>query len=72
MKPRVTVRTFEKFIPGNKDNKVLIFPNSRGRAEEVVVKLKISGRVNGHSNIFTSFISGQRSKSTLNILQKEQ
>jgi len=30
-------------------NKVLIFPNSRGRAEEVAVKLReISDRVNGH------------------------
>lgn len=37
-----------------KDNKVLIFPNSRGRAEEVSVKLrKISERVNGHSNYFS-------------------
>ena len=34
-----------------KDNKVLIFPNSRGRAEEVAVKLrKISDHVNGHPN----------------------
>lgn len=37
-----------------KDNKVLIFPNSRGRAEEVAVKLKkISARRNGHSNYFS-------------------
>lgn len=37
-----------------KDNKVLIFPNSRGRAEEVSVKLKkISDRVKGHSNYFS-------------------
>lgn len=37
-----------------KDNKVLIFPNSRGRAEEVAVKLKkISDRVNGHGNYFS-------------------
>lgn len=37
-----------------KDNKVLIFPNSRGRAEEVAVKLKkISQRVKGHSNYFS-------------------
>jgi len=37
-----------------KDNKVLIFPNSRGRAEEVAVKLKkISDRVKGHSNYFS-------------------
>ncbi|NTW54540.1 MAG: DEAD/DEAH box helicase [Chlorobaculum sp.] len=37
-----------------KNNKVLIFPNSRGRAEEVSVKLKkISERVNGHPNYFS-------------------
>lgn len=37
-----------------KDSKVLIFPNSRGRAEEVAVKLKkISERVKGHSNYFS-------------------
>lgn len=37
-----------------KDNKVLIFPNSRGRAEEVAVKLrKLSDRVNGHPNYFS-------------------
>lgn len=37
-----------------KDNKVLIFPNSRGRAEEVAVKLKkISARSHGHSNYFS-------------------
>lgn len=37
-----------------KDNKALIFPNSRGRVEEVAVKLKkISDKVNGHSNYFS-------------------
>jgi ATP-dependent Lhr-like helicase len=37
-----------------KDHKVLIFPNSRGRAEEIAVKLKkISERVNGHPNYFS-------------------
>jgi ATP-dependent Lhr-like helicase len=37
-----------------KDNKVLIFPNSRGRAEEVAVKLKkISDRLKGHHNYFS-------------------
>lgn len=36
------------------DNKVLIFPNSRGRTEEVAVKLKkISDRVGGHPNYFS-------------------
>lgn len=35
-------------------NKVLIFPNSRGRTEEVAVKLrKISDRVNGHKFYFS-------------------
>lgn len=34
-------------------NKTLIFPNSRGRVEEVAVKLKkISERVGGHGNFF--------------------
>jgi ATP-dependent Lhr-like helicase len=38
----------------SKDNKVLIFPNSRGRAEEVAVKLKkISDKVKGHPNYFS-------------------
>lgn len=37
-----------------KDNKVLLFPNSRGRAEEVAVKLKkISEKVGGHTNYFS-------------------
>jgi ATP-dependent Lhr-like helicase len=37
-----------------KDDKVLIFPNSRGRVEEVAVKLKkISDRVKGHPNYFS-------------------
>ncbi|KIC03299.1 DEAD/DEAH box helicase [Flavobacterium sp. JRM] len=37
-----------------KDSKVLIFPNSRGLAEEVAVKLKkISEKVNGHINYFS-------------------
>lgn len=36
------------------NKKVLIFPNNRGRAEEVAVKLlKISERVKGHSNYFS-------------------
>lgn len=35
-------------------NKVLIFPNSRGRAEEIAVKLrKISDRVNGHKHYYS-------------------
>ncbi|SHF03585.1 DEAD/DEAH box helicase [Dysgonomonas macrotermitis] len=36
------------------DNKTLIFPNSRGRAEEVAVKLKkISERIGGHPYYFS-------------------
>jgi len=36
------------------NSKALIFPNSRGRAEEIAVKLKrISDRVKGHSNYFS-------------------
>ncbi len=35
-------------------NKALIFPNSRGRVEEIAVKLlKISAKVNGHKNYFS-------------------
>lgn len=35
-------------------SKALIFPNSRGRAEEVAVKLaKIAGRIQGHHNYFS-------------------
>lgn len=44
-----------------KDNKVLIFPNSRGKAEEVAVKLKkISDRVKGHPNYFSHHSSVDR------------
>lgn len=44
-----------------KDNKVLIFPNNRGRAEEIAVKLKkISERVKGHPNYFSHHSSVDR------------
>lgn len=44
-----------------KDNKVLIFPNSRGRAEEVAVKLKkISEKTGGHANYFSHHSSVDR------------
>ena len=37
-----------------KNNKVLIFPNTRGRVEEISVKLKrISEKQNGHHNYFS-------------------
>ncbi len=42
-------------------NKALIFPNSRGRAEEVAVKLKkIAQKVNGHINYFSHHSSVDR------------
>lgn len=44
-----------------KENKVLIFPNSRGRTEEIAVRLKkISERVNGHPNYFSHHSSVDR------------
>ncbi|KAA0129623.1 DEAD/DEAH box helicase [Chryseobacterium sp. SN22] len=37
-----------------RDSKVLVFPNARGRVEEVAVKLKrLSERVGGHKNYFS-------------------
>lgn len=37
-----------------KNSKVLIFPNSRGRAEEIAVRLKgLSGKMNGHQYYFS-------------------
>jgi ATP-dependent Lhr-like helicase len=51
----------KKLYIETKDNKVLIFPNSRGRAEEVAVKLrKISDRVKGHTNYFSHHSSVDR------------
>ena len=45
---------FKDIYKETRDSKVLIFPNSRGRAEEVAVNLlKISERVNGHANYFS-------------------
>jgi ATP-dependent Lhr-like helicase len=44
-----------------KDSKVLVFPNSRGRAEEVAVKLKkIADRLKGHPNYFSHHSSVDR------------
>lgn len=44
-----------------KNDKVLIFPNTRGRAEEVAVKLmKISEKENGHQNYFSHHSSVDR------------
>lgn len=51
----------KKLYVETKDNKVLVFPNSRGRAEEIAVKLKkISDKVNGHSNYFSHHSSVDR------------
>jgi len=45
---------FKDLYLQTKDSNVLIFPNSRGKAEEIAVKLKkISDRVKGHSNYFS-------------------
>lgn len=45
---------FKDMYKETRDSKVLIFPNSRGKAEEVAVKLlKISERVGGHANYFS-------------------
>ncbi len=45
----------------SKDHKVLIFPNSRGRSEEVAVKLrKIATSVKGHLNYFSHHSSVDR------------
>lgn len=44
-----------------KDNKVLIFPNSRGKAEEVAVRLKkMSEKEKGHPNYFSHHSSVDR------------
>lgn len=52
---------FKDLYIETKDNKVLIFPNSRGLAEEVAVKLKkISERVKGHTNYFSHHSSVDR------------
>ncbi|RDI14426.1 DEAD/DEAH box helicase [Flavobacterium sp. AG291] len=50
----LSVELFDNLYSETKDNKVLIFPNSRGRAEEVAVKLKkISERFKGHPHYFS-------------------
>ncbi|MBS1744006.1 MAG: DEAD/DEAH box helicase [Bacteroidetes bacterium] len=51
----------ENLYEETKDNKVLIFPNSRGRAEEVAVELKrIAGKKKGHQNYFSHHSSVDR------------
>lgn len=50
----LSVGLIQNLYTETKDNKVLIFPNSRGRAEEVAVKLKkISDKTKGHPNYFS-------------------
>jgi ATP-dependent Lhr-like helicase len=45
---------FKDLYINTKDDKVLIFPNSRGLTEEIAVKLKkISSRLQGHQNYFS-------------------
>jgi len=48
------VELLDNLFEETKDSKVLIFPNSRGKAEEVAVKLKrIALREKGHNNYFS-------------------
>lgn len=48
------VELLESLYNETKESKVLIFPNSRGKAEEVAVKLKkIALRLRGHNNYFS-------------------
>lgn len=52
--PTLPIELLKDLYEETKDSKVLIFPNSRGRAEEIAVKLKkISDRLHGHPNYFT-------------------
>jgi len=51
----------EDLYSETKESKVLIFPNSRGKAEEVAVKLqKLSSRLKGHNNYFSHHSSVDR------------
>lgn len=53
-KTGLSIELLKDLYSETKDRKVLIFPNSRGLAEEIAVKLKqISDKVNGHKNYFT-------------------
>lgn len=55
------IALLNKLYNETKESKVLIFPNSRGRAEEVAVKLKkISEKEKGHSNYFSHHSSLDR------------
>jgi ATP-dependent Lhr-like helicase len=55
------IELLEDLYIETKDNNVLIFPNSRGRVEEVAVKLKkISEREKGHPHYFSHHSSVDR------------
>lgn len=52
--PELSLDLLKDLYKETSKNKVLVFPNSRGRTEEVAVKLrKISDRVNGHKFYFS-------------------
>src|SRR6185437_5525932 len=52
--PNLSLNLLKDLYLETKDSKVLIFPNTRGKAEEIAVKLKkISDRLHGHPNYFT-------------------
>lgn len=55
------VELLENLYHETKESKALIFPNSRGRAEEVAVKLKkIAARLKGHGHYFSHHSSVNR------------
>lgn len=52
--PTLSLDLLKDLYIETRNNKVLVFPNSRGKTEEVAVKLrKISDRVGGHKNYFS-------------------
>ena len=51
--PELNLGLLKDIYKRTAEHKVLIFPNSRGRTEEIAVKLlKIANQVNGHQNYF--------------------
>lgn len=61
LKELLPTELLDDLYDSTKDNKALIFPNSRGKAEEVAVKLqKISSRLGGHNNYFSHHSSVNR------------
>jgi ATP-dependent helicase Lhr and Lhr-like helicase len=60
-KDELPIELLQDIYIETRDRKALIFPNSRGRTEEVAVKLrKISERSNGHPNYFSHHSSVDR------------